>query len=102
MTLHVGKTVPEAMRAGLPPEIALAAGSVVQCWSCHDVHAGQPSGDVDRGRLVAALHARALAEDWPDVPADAVFPGANMAHPPMLALPLQGSALCAACHGVGP
>lgn len=101
-SLHLGRAVADDVRAGLPAEIVLHADGTIACWTCHDVHDGYASGRATDSRFAKALREQALAGPWSDVPSEAIFPGANPEHPPMLARPLENSALCAACHGEGP
>ena len=84
---------------GLP---ATAQGAIA-CFTCHDVHGGHDSGRPAPSPFGAALRAAAGAGSWNGVPPSATWPGTpSRGHPPLLALPLQGDALCAACHGEGP
>lgn len=102
MPAHLGKAVPEDVRGTLPAEMPLLADGTIACFTCHDVHAGHAAGAVRQSRLARDLHDSALAGAWADVPADAIFLGTDADHPPMLARPLEDSALCTACHGYGP
>lgn len=106
---HVGETVDEAVRAALPPGIALTADGTIGCWSCHEVHLDPAPSAARRylkgHPLAEDLTARARAEDWAERidPEAARWPGASdEAHPPMLPLPTEDGALCRACHGAGP
>jgi hypothetical protein len=104
-TEHLGGLVDAARRAELPATVALQADGRVQCWSCHEVHGdSQPSTAKNRRPLAESLAATARAEWGEAVPADAHLPGAtpDPAHPPLLSLPVDDSALCTACHGDGP
>ena len=104
---HVGKTVPPAIAAKLPEEIALLDGRIA-CWTCHEVHTTHVEDRVDKRwrqdrPLAEALRQGAVESEWdlPDVPLD--WPGMeNEDHPPMLALPVVDGSLCHACHGDGP
>lgn len=91
---HVGRTVRATVRDSLPPSIALTDEGTVQCWTCHDVHAGVGAGALGTSRLAHAVRASLEVDgDWP---------GAPRPRPALLALPLEGGALCRACHGAGP
>ncbi len=96
---HVGQALVAEVRAGLPEDLPLHDGTVA-CWTCHDVHQGGEAGDL-QSRLGVALQALHRKE-WA-VGEEVTWPGESRAgHPPLLALPLEGDALCSACHGAGP
>lgn len=95
---HLGKEVPAEVAAKLPPTMALVDGKIA-CFTCHEVHDGQHSGSVD-APLPQVLRSTAQEHGWAPVPADTIWPGQDTGTA-LLALPLQGSELCAACHGKG-
>jgi len=96
---HLGQPIPEG--TSLPADLPLWGGQVA-CFSCHDVHGGHAAGGpVSVGQQ--DLQAAARASDWHVVPAGALWPAqAPDDAKAMLYLPLQGNALCSACHGDGP
>ncbi len=104
---HLDKIVPEAVRAGLPEELALLEGDRIACFTCHEPHmdpavAGQ---DAEREQqLSAELRARALRREWTGLGERGaawppLYPGEL---PVMVSLPVEDGALCRACHGSGP
>lgn len=102
---HAGVAIEEADRASLDPKIELDEGSVVRCWSCHEVH-----GDGERPRPAATDDDRpsttALLPGpdalWVDEAPPARIRPTDPAHPSLLVLPADDGQLCRACHGVGP
>ncbi len=100
---HVGKKV-ESMDESARSVLSLDPEGLVACWTCHEVHAEGHSGLKPKDRaLPDALRTEVLQSDWTaEVPEESRWPGVEREHPPMLALPLEGGALCRACHGVGP
>lgn len=89
---HLGKPLPEHVQATLPEALALTEKGRIACWTCHEVHTGGGAGVVRKSRL-----SRALTREQ-----HGTLPGAERARPALLALPLEGGALCRACHGDGP
>lgn len=98
-TIHSG--LAEHMVALSPAMLAVARtngvpldGDKGACVSCHDAH---PAGSVEH--RPAGDQARAVSEPWRAALLD---PAALVQGGDMLRLPLQGGALCQACHGSGP
>jgi hypothetical protein len=89
----------------LPPGSSLPSdhGSIA-CWTCHDVHRIERQPTRSPHALTDALRTAARASEWSTLPTGTViWPGESTTEPPtMLALPLQGAALCRDCHGDGP
>lgn len=104
VTDHVGKSVSPAVRASLPPEVAVNTDGTIACWTCHEVHDGMTATHPMRRPLPDSLRSRALKEDW------TAYGGASFLWPrseadedsAMLALSINDGALCRACHGEGP
>lgn len=94
---HLGKVVPEDVRAQLPPTIALGDDAKIACFTCHEVHGdGGAAAPRAPGRLAAGLRTyNGSPETWPGE-------DPTTEHPALLALPVADGALCLACHGVGP
>ena len=90
---HVGQ---EMESSSLP----LFEGKIA-CFTCHDVHGGVPAGKVD-SRLADLLAEVARSTAWAEQADALTFPGTGEGHPPMLRRPLEGGALCRACHEEGP
>ena len=92
---HLGKSLSPAVRASLPPQIAVNNDGTIACWTCHEVHDGGAAGHPSNSPLASGLRALTRAGQdsgllWPD------------ADPALLALPIDDGALCRACHGEGP
>lgn len=112
-TEHLGEAVDATVTTPLP----LAAGRVIACWTCHDVHGDAPSAGSTR-RRAAADGIRALALQAPPALPVATTEGTpvlagagpsttgpsstGVTHPPLLALPSADGSLCRSCHGDGP
>ncbi len=99
---HLYALVSDEVRAKLPASMALPADGAIQCWTCHEVHEGGGPGKVGHTRLSNGIIEMGRSHVWKSVPEDALWPGTAREHPTLLALPLEDSALCAACHGEGP
>ncbi|MDP2310687.1 MAG: cytochrome c3 family protein [Pseudomonadota bacterium] len=84
---HVGAVQP-ALAGELAEALPLDAGNRIACWTCHDVHAHDPTAPVPPSRLTVALRRAA--------------PPPTTDHPSLLALPAADGTLCRACHGKGP
>ena len=101
---HVGKSVSPAVRAALPPAVAVNADGTIACWTCHEVHDGVTATHPNRRVLADGLRSRALKEDWTAYAGSAyLWPRAEADEgSAMLALSIDDGALCQACHGEGP
>lgn len=108
---HLGKPVAAEVRAQLPPSVALGPEGTIGCFSCHEPHLDATSGadapsSAPADTSTVAAQIRALVNEtgwdradaprlmWPPVHGDDL--------PVMLSLPLEGGALCTACHAAGP
>lgn len=96
---HMGRTVPPDLAARLPAAVPLANGQIA-CFSCHEVHDGQGAAH-PASKLTMSVVQRARSHEWAEVPLTRAWPGESTENH-LLALPLEGDALCGACHGTGP
>ncbi len=102
---HVGMPLDDAAWLRLSGRLP-TLGREVACFSCHDVHEGVASGRTVT-KTTRRLWQVGLGHDWShlldDEGVEVVWPGEKPGDAKvMLALPLEGNALCAACHGEGP
>ena len=104
---HLGRIVPDPLRAGLSPQLALLEGGRIACFTCHEPHMDIDTSEHQAtGERPLAAELRTLAEqrEWAGlVERDAAWPPLRPAElPVMVSLPVENGALCRACHGSGP
>ncbi len=91
---HLGKVVPDEVRAKLPPTIALPADGKIACFTCHEVH-GDTAAAEPRAPSRLARELRAYNVDV------VTWPGEGPPTEQHVKLATD-RALCKACHGEGP
>lgn len=99
---HLGVVVEADKRSALEPVLGLDSGGEIRCWTCHEVHGDRPPP--------ASIEATKTAYTFSEMPGPDrlrqeesppwLLPERDPAHPVLL--PLDGGAICRACHGSGP
>jgi Cytochrome c7 and related cytochrome c len=97
---HLGRRVDAAT---LTTPLPLTDGSRIACWTCHQVHGGDPPSVRAPSEQATAFHQRALSNEWAGLAGGALrWPGSSEeGHPPLLAAPAADGTLCRSCHAEG-
>src|SRR5690606_42082042 len=67
-TAHLYRLRAADVRASLPETLALPADGSIQCWTCHDVHAGVSAVKVGHSRLSQGIRELGRKDTWSGVP----------------------------------
>ena len=105
---HLGVVMEGEQRAALSPALGVDAGGEIRCWTCHEVHgdrtlaAPTEVADPTRGTQTPYTFSEMPGPErlWSEEPPPWLLRPPDPAHPVLL--PLEGGAICRACHGSGP